>query len=822
MASIVTLTSNPLYATFSGDVDIYTPTTYGGNSDSGTGSLYMRASGQNLYVAGITNLFATTITTGSTSPFYTQGTGGMVVDLTGVAAGTGLSMTSAYNSSLTVTGTGVSGSNGNLTLSAAGNSIGTVLLSADGPSTTSTSINISATNASSGQVIVQSAGTSATYPPVLIQSTGGGANAKTIIQSNGTGVDAVTLTSSGGGIQATATGLINITTTNTGSGITIGTTTTGVPIFLGTTGSLTTVNGDLVVRGTTTTVNTTTLSFLNNAIILNSANNLIGNDAGVAIRRYQIPSNTLTGSVIGNVTTAASYPLGKYPIQETGVAQAGAAGTITLAPYAFTSANTLDTYYSGWWIYIYAGTGSGQIRRIKTYDGTTQIASIYTTADNVLGPSTQYTITTIPTALANTNVTITLSAIPTNFVNNMVVNISGTNSTPSINGDYVITYTSGATFTIFTTVAITIAGTAGVVNVSPFSDGLNWATVPDTTSAYNLYSASYVTGFYNETSGFYQFSSIANAEDGITNNESQQPQNLLAGEIDISGKTYKNAFAIPSGANVIINIENHQLSTGMYVKLLAQRGFSTSLPAANPYYVTVLNADQFQVASGTMTPSVALVTSSSNSWSLTSNVITLTTVTSGAFAPGMIVYGTGILGTAVILSVTGGGITGGTATIAPYTGQANVGANVNVLTAVALGATALDVYFYNTSIIKTNVIQPFDPEFPISIPGISVYQQLTIPKTSTANFAVTLTSSSFGAYFLLVCDISGTGAASIFACTNTGSLGSSPSRIVSVKGSDGQRISANWNATENITVFQQPSGSGPGNYIYQVRILSCL
>lgn len=820
MASIVTTTSNPLYATFSGDLDIYTPATYGGNSDSGTGSIYMRASGQNLYVAGITNLFATTITTGSSSPFYTQGTGGMVVNLTGVGAGTGLSMTSAYNSSLTVSGAG--NSTGTLTLSAAGNNIGTLLMSADGPSTANPSINISATNASSGQVIVQSAGTSATYTPVLIQSTGGGANAKTIIQSNGTSNGAITLTSSAGGIDATATGLINITTTNTSSGITIGTTTTGVPIFLGTTGSLTTVNGDLVVRGTTTSVNTTTLTFLNNSIILNSANNLVGNDAGVAIRRYQVTSNSLAGSVIANVTNATTYPLGKYPIQESGVAQAGGAGNITLAKYAYTSVNAQDTYYSGWWIHIYAGTGSGQIRRIKTYDGTTQIASIYTTADNVLGPTTQYTITTIPTALINTNVTITLSSIPTNFVNNMVVNISGTNTVPSINGDYIITYTSGATFTIFTTVAITGAGTAGVVNVSPFTDGLNWATPPDATSAYNLYSASYVTSFYNETSGFYQFNTIANAEDGITNFEAQQPQNLLTGEIDIAGKTYKNAFAIPSGTDVIINIENHQLVTGMYVKLLAQRGFSTSLPSANPYYVTVLNADQFQVASGTMTPSIALTTSSSNSWSLTGNVITLTTVTSGAFAVGMIVYGTGILGTAVILSVTGGGITGGTATIAPYTGQTNVGANSNILTGVALGATALDVYFYNTSILKTNVIQAYDPEFPISIPGISVYQQIIIPKTSTANFAVTLTSNSFGAYMLLVCDISGIGASSIFACTNQGGVGNSPSRIVSTKGSDNQRISANWNGSQNINIFQQPAGSGGGNYIYQVRILSCL
>lgn len=822
MASIVTYTSNPLYATFSGDVDIYTPSTYGGNSDSGTGSLYMRASGQNLYVAGVTNLFATTITTGGSSPFYTQGTGGMVVNLTGTASGTGLSMTSAYNSNLTVTGVGVSGSNGNLTLSAAGSNVGTVLLSADGPSTTNSSININATNSSSGQVIVQSAGTSATYTPVLIQSTGGGANAKTIIQSNGTSNSAITLTASAGGINATATGLVNITTTNTTSGITIGTTTTGVPIFLGTTGSLTTVNGDLIVKGTTTSVNTTTLTFLNNSIILNSANNLVGNDAGIAIRRYQITSASLTGSVIANLTTALTYPLGHYPIQESGVAQAGGVGTITLAKYAYSSINTQDRYYRGWWIYIDAGTGAGQIRRIKSYNGTNQVASIYTTADNVLGPTTQYNITTIPTALINTNVTITLATIPTNFVNNMIVNISGTNTTPSINGEYIITYTSGATFTIFTTVAITGAGTSGVVNISPFSDGLDWTTTPDATSSYNLYNSSFITSYYNENNGFYQFKSVAEAEDGITANDAQQPQNIICGEVDIQGKTYNNAFAIPSGTDVIINIEDHQLVTGMYVKVLAQNGFSTSLPSANPYYVTTLNANQFSIASGTMTPTVALTTASSNSWSLSGSVISLTTVTSGAFTVGMIVYGTGILGTAVILSVTGGGITGGTATIAPYSGQGNVAANSNILTGVALGATSINVYFYNTSILKTNLIQAYDPEFPISIPGISVYQQIAIPKTSTSLFPVTLTSNSFGAYMLLVCDISGTGASSIFACTNQGGVGTSPSRIVSTKGTDNQRISATWNATQNINIFQQPAGSGGSNYIYQVRILSCI
>ena len=46
-----------------------------------------------------------------------------------------------------------------------------------------------------------------------------------------------------------------------------------------------------------------------------------------------------------------------------------------------TSASNVDDYYSGWWVKITGGTGQDQVRRIKSYIGSTRIATIYSTLD---------------------------------------------------------------------------------------------------------------------------------------------------------------------------------------------------------------------------------------------------------------------------------------------------------------------------------------------------------------------------------------------------------------------------------------------------------
>jgi hypothetical protein len=619
---------DPKFSTFYGDLDLLAP----GNVDSGTGTIYIRSGG--LYTEGLTDLNQTTINT-TTGEFNISGTNKINANMT-----SSIELTATAASFFTTTA-------GTLSLNAtATNANGKIAILAAGTGTDT--INISSTNATSGQVHIQSAG--ASIPSVIVEATD--AAGQTLIQSAGTGLQAVKLNATAGGIYASATGKINITTTNTANGITIGTDTLLVPITIGTIGSLTTIGGDLLVAGTTVSVNTTSLNFDDNAIILNSGNTVSGYNASLAIRRYQTPNDTPTGNLPGT----------EPPVQEFGTAQAGTTSTITLAAYA----SAANEFYKNWWILITTGTGANQIRRIKSYVGSTKVATIYLAADNAAPPP----------------------GYPTTF-----------------------------------------------------SDGLVFSTAPDNTSVYNLFSSGYPATFYDEADCKWKFYTVANVEDGITASTIQQTQDLLTGAIDVKGKIYNNASFSSAAAVTTISIKDHGLIVGNYVKL---SNSANSTPA----------------------------------------------ITSGLYA-----------------------------VIAPIT------ANTFTITAQASIVSAVDssitVYFYNSSIVKANVITSYDPEFPISIPGASIYQDIIITKTSVLDFPVTLTAI-YGAYLLLICDTSGTGAAAVFAASNNGSTSNPPSRIVSSVGGQNQRISARWTSAAVINIFQSTAGTGLGTYTYRVRILSCI
>jgi hypothetical protein len=72
----------------------------------------------------------------------------------------------------------------------------------------------------------------------------------------------------------------------------------------------------------------------------------------------------------------------------TGTAQTGAASTITLA----SGASSTDGFYTGWYVKTTCGTGSGQIRYISGYVGSTKVATVSeawtTTPDNTTTYST--------------------------------------------------------------------------------------------------------------------------------------------------------------------------------------------------------------------------------------------------------------------------------------------------------------------------------------------------------------------------------------------------------------------------------------------------
>lgn len=265
-----------------------------------------------------------------------------------------------------------------------------------------------------GNINATSIGASSTYKVI---STAGGQNlnivqtgssaSQILVQSAGTGTNALQFqtVTSGGGISITAQGKIDIQTTDNVNGINIGTVQSGV-VNIGKSGSNTTVFGNLDVKGTTTIIESTIATYVDNVIMVNNGPNAIS-DGGLAIKRYQPANDTSLGQVVNPV---GGNPLG----YETGTAQAGTTTTITLA----SGANATDTFYNGAWLIINSGTGAGQVREIKSYVGSTKIATIYGTADQtgVLGNPTPVAGLDFTTAPGATSV---YSIYPTTYAINI-------------------------------------------------------------------------------------------------------------------------------------------------------------------------------------------------------------------------------------------------------------------------------------------------------------------------------------------------------------------------------------------------------------------
>jgi hypothetical protein len=104
-------------------------------------------------------------------------------------------------------------------------------------------------------------------------------------------------------------------------------------------------------------------------------------------------SETLTPSAVsGNITLTTTSSK-----HDTGTAQAGASTTITLK----SSSSSTDDYYNGLYITITGGTGSGQIRIIEDYVGSTKVATVdraWTTTPN---NTSTYSITSFTTEAVN-------------------------------------------------------------------------------------------------------------------------------------------------------------------------------------------------------------------------------------------------------------------------------------------------------------------------------------------------------------------------------------------------------------------------------------
>ena len=194
----------------------------------------------------------------------------------------------------------------------------------------------------------------------------GNTNSRVNISSSGKGNDAIRLnaTNSSSGIYMTANGIIQLESASLSGGIQIATNTVNVPVYIGTQNSTTTIYGNLDVRGVTTTIQSTVVTIDDNMIIVNNAP-AGTSDGGLAVKRYQSANDAGSGDVVSDSP------------DHSGTVSSSTSTTIKLSM----DAHITDDYYNGWWIKITSGTGSPQVRRIRSYVGSTRTATIYSTSD---------------------------------------------------------------------------------------------------------------------------------------------------------------------------------------------------------------------------------------------------------------------------------------------------------------------------------------------------------------------------------------------------------------------------------------------------------
>lgn len=201
----------------------------------------------------------------------------------------------------------------------------------------------------------------------LTISVTGETNSKVIIDNDSPLSQAITVrtTNPNGGVYISGGGGVEIASTSFVNGVKIATGNAGIPVNIGTPNSITTVHGDLFVKGVTTTINSTAVTVDDNILTVNNSP-IASSDGGLAIKRYQY-ANDVGG---GEVVATAPELTGTFVLL----------GTATEV-YLDANASSSNDYYKGWWIKILSGEGANQVRKIRSYDGLTKMATIYSTLD---------------------------------------------------------------------------------------------------------------------------------------------------------------------------------------------------------------------------------------------------------------------------------------------------------------------------------------------------------------------------------------------------------------------------------------------------------
>jgi hypothetical protein len=124
----------------------------------------------------------------------------------------------------------------------------------------------------------------------------------------------------------------------------------------------TSINGDLYVNGTTTSLNSSNTVLTDNILVLNAAPSGI-KDSGIIITRFQQDNDTGFGDVVNE----NAYIDFQIPNQ---------VGMTTEQIKLSSLASSENDYYKDWWLKVTSGFSSNQVRKITGYDGITKIATI--------------------------------------------------------------------------------------------------------------------------------------------------------------------------------------------------------------------------------------------------------------------------------------------------------------------------------------------------------------------------------------------------------------------------------------------------------------
>jgi len=352
---------------------------------AGTGSVNVNSGAGGIYATTLTGGSIGLTANGANSYFYVNSTGGSGQTLTvGVTGG------SYVGNKLVLTSNGTNPTQAVLiqtTNTAGGIMISEPAGSQGGVVIDTGSSGLMATTQVGGGINLTANGAASTFynnttgtgQNLTISVNGTSANSL-ILSSQGMGSQAIQLNSTGtsGGIFATAAGTISINTSDSTNGINIGTATT-VPVTIGTSTSTTTVMGNLDVRGTTTTIESTVVQITDNIIEINNGPTGTA-DGGIATKRYQPANNNCVGDVIADTPDYFGSVLSATSTSITLDTTQSVTGGIPTSP--------ATNFFAGWWVKIQTGLGACEVRRIKS--NTAGVFQIFSSADQTTPGSLIY------------------------------------------------------------------------------------------------------------------------------------------------------------------------------------------------------------------------------------------------------------------------------------------------------------------------------------------------------------------------------------------------------------------------------------------------